>query len=100
MSGTSITKNVTTTLLTESVKLAWLLINIDQQLAKRTYTAPRPCGRLYGAVAEWRAGVSLELSKRLMLAGEALEGWTERTAERLGVEVMDVLAPLAATRID
>ncbi|WP_035722622.1 hypothetical protein [Bradyrhizobium sp. ARR65] len=82
MSGTSFTKNFTTALLTESVKLAWGLISVGQQ--GHESRGPLAMSRLYEC---------------LLLGGQALEGWTERTAERLGIDILDVLAPIAAARL-
>jgi len=82
MSGNSITKNFTTALLTESVKLAWVLIRIGQHWdASR---GPLVVTRLY---------------KRILSAGEALEGWTEGTAGRLGIDILRVLEPIVEAHV-
>jgi hypothetical protein len=61
-------KTFTTALLTESVKLAWVLIRLGQQ--GRESRCPLVVSRLY---------------KRLWLAGEALEAGCDRIAARLGI---------------
>ncbi|KYK49562.1 hypothetical protein A1D31_24970 [Bradyrhizobium liaoningense] len=76
MSRTSITKNITTALLAESIKLAWALIRFGQN-GYCSSRAPIVVARLY---------------RRLLSAGEALKGWTERTAGWLGTDILDVLA--------
>ncbi|MFK4385896.1 hypothetical protein ABIA40_005304 [Bradyrhizobium sp. USDA 223] len=75
MSDTNIAKTVTTALLSSSVGLAWALISLGQR----------------GSISRAPV-VILRLYKRLLSAGEALEGWTERTAGRLGIDILDVLA--------
>lgn len=82
MSGTSITKNVTTALLTENVRLAWALIRLGQQ---------GPSSRAPVVV--------LRLYRGLLSAGLALEAWAERTAGRRGIDILDVLAPITYARL-
>jgi hypothetical protein len=78
----SITKHITTALLSEGVKLAWLLIRLGQH--GEASRGPIALSRLY---------------RRILSAGTTLEVWTERTAGRLGIDVLDVLAPITTARL-
>jgi hypothetical protein len=42
----------------------------------------------------WVPGILWRLCGRAVVAGEALEAWAEGMAERLGIDMLDVLAPL------
>jgi hypothetical protein len=44
----------------------------------------------------WVPGVLWRLCRRLQATGEALEAWAERTAEKHGIDILDVIAPLAS----
>lgn len=81
MFGNKIKRDLTTVLLTKNVKFAWALIRIGQH---------------WDSI---RAPTIARLYERLLLIGLALEVWVEKTAQRLEIDVFDVLAPVVAARI-
>ena len=93
MTTTSITTTATTTkatavLLRSTINRAWGLINIGEQAYARLDATP-----------VWIPAVLWRMCRRVVATGEALEAWAERTAERRGIDVLDVLTPLVDARI-
>jgi hypothetical protein len=74
----------TTVLLRVTVRGAWALISSGE----RWYAALDSLPVVQAPAVLWR------ISRRAVAAGEALEVWAERTAERLGIDILEVLAPL------
>jgi hypothetical protein len=83
MTTNNVTTKASTVAISETIKLARLLIK-SGPLYDFAYSTP-PRGRLRYAVADWFAAVSLTLSERLSSVGIALEAWTDRTGRRMGV---------------
>ena len=82
---TSITKHIATSLLTRTVETAWIVMGIGEGGAERLLErCPPTLQRLY---------------TRLQAIGEALEALAETTAARLGIDMLDVLEPIIASRV-
>jgi hypothetical protein len=93
MTTTSITTTPTTTkaaavLLRGAISGAWWLISIGERGRQRLDATP-----------VWIPAVMWRMCRRVVAAGEALEASAERTAERRGIDILDVLAPIVDARI-
>jgi hypothetical protein len=85
---TATTIKATAVLLRTTINVAWWLISIGE----RSYAN-------LDATPVWIPAVLWRMSRRVVAAGEALEAWAERTAERRGIDILDVLSPIVAARI-
>jgi hypothetical protein len=83
----SITTKTTIILLTATLDSAWALIRASRRLYAALDKLP------WVPAALWRA------CRRVETFGQYLEALAERTAQRLGIDIMDVLEPVVAARI-
>jgi hypothetical protein len=98
MTTNNITTKASTVAVSAAIRLARTFITLSAPLHNFAYSKP-PRGRLIYAVGDRFAGAALTLSDRLRSTGEALEAWAERTAERRGIDILDVLSPIVDARI-
>lgn len=87
MTTDSITTKAITVLLTATVDFAWVLIRVSQRWNAALDRLPWVPALL------WRA------CRSVGTFGEYVEALAERTAERLCIDVLDVLAPITACAV-
>jgi hypothetical protein len=83
------TTKATAVLLSGAINGAWWLISIGEQAYARLDAAP-----------VWIPAVLWRMRRSVVAAAEALETLAERTAERRGIDILAVLAPIVDARLD
>jgi hypothetical protein len=85
---TATTAKATAVLLRTTIKGTWWFIDMGERAYAHLDATP-----------VWIPTVLWKMCRRVVAAGEALEAWAERTAERRGIDVLDVLSPIVDARI-